>query len=102
MRILVLVAVVAVASAAPQGGRDAQILRYENENIGVDGYKFSFETSDPITRQETGELTNAGTDNEAIIVRGEYSYVGPDGKSHTVTFVADENGYRPSVKTARK
>jgi hypothetical protein len=40
LQILVLVAVVAVASAAPQGGRDAQILRYENENIGVDGYKF--------------------------------------------------------------
>jgi hypothetical protein len=40
LQILVLVAVVAAASAAPQGGRDAQILRYENENIGVDGYKF--------------------------------------------------------------
>ncbi|XP_044267485.1 endocuticle structural glycoprotein SgAbd-5-like [Tribolium madens] len=98
----VIVILVAAASAAPQQGRDAQILRFENENIGIDGYKFSYETSDPITRQETGELTNAGSENEAIIVKGEYSYVGPDGKTHSVSFVADENGYRPSAKTARK
>ncbi|KAJ3653983.1 hypothetical protein Zmor_013201 [Zophobas morio] len=102
MKVAVFFVLVAVAAAAPQQGRDAQILKFENENIGVDGYRFSYETSDPISRNEVGELRNPGTDNEAISVQGEYSYVGPDGKTHTVTFVADENGFRPQTKTARK
>ncbi|RZC34611.1 endocuticle structural glycoprotein SgAbd-5, partial [Asbolus verrucosus] len=82
--VIIFFAVVAVALAAPQQGRDAQILRYENENIGIDGYKFLYETSDPISRSENGELINAGSENEAIAVKGEYSYVGPDGKTHSV------------------
>jgi len=32
-----------LAIAAPlDDSKDAQILRYENENIGVDGYKFAW------------------------------------------------------------
>lgn len=41
-QITVIFASVALTLAAPQQGRDAQILRFENENIGVDGYKFRF------------------------------------------------------------
>lgn len=36
--IIVLAAVLALAVAAPS--KDAQTLRYENDNIGVDGYKY--------------------------------------------------------------
>lgn len=38
--VIVLCGLIAVTLAAPQQGGGAQILRYENENIGVDGYKF--------------------------------------------------------------
>ncbi len=39
---IVLVAIVAVALAAPiDDSKDAVILKYENDNIGVDGYKFA-------------------------------------------------------------
>lgn len=56
---------------------------------------FSFETSDGQSKQETGELIHPGTENEAIAVRGAYSYVGPDGNVYTVTYIADENGFQP-------
>lgn len=82
-----------------QNSQDATILRYENENIGVDGYKFAFETSDGIKRDEEGTLQNAGSENEAIAVRGSYSYTDPSGKVVTVNFVADENGFRPQTST---
>lgn len=40
---IVLIALVSVALAAPQrdSPQTAQILRYENDNIGVDGYNFA-------------------------------------------------------------
>ncbi|EFA04246.1 endocuticle structural glycoprotein SgAbd-5 [Tribolium castaneum] len=100
MKVVIALCVLTLAAAAPQQGGEAQILRFENENIGVDGYKFNFETSDPISRSESGELTNAGSDHEAVVVRGEYTYKGPDGKTHTVSFVADENGYQPHTQTS--
>lgn len=30
------------------------------------------------------------------VVQGSYSHVGPDGKTYTVNYVADKNGYRAS------
>ncbi|XP_053603468.2 flexible cuticle protein 12-like [Plodia interpunctella] len=89
---------VAVAAAAPQQrgpDADAQVLRYDVDNIGVDGFRYAFETSNGISQQEEGQLKNAGSENEAIAVRGQYSYTGPDGVVYTVTYVADENGFQP-------
>lgn len=88
-----------MALARPQDSKTATILKYENENIGVDGYKFAYETSDGISREEEGQLQNAGSENEAIVVRGSYSYKDPSGKEITVNFVADENGFRPQTST---
>jgi hypothetical protein len=61
-----------------------------------------FQTSDGISRNEEGILKNPGTDNEALEVKGSYSYKGPDGKDITVNFVANENGYQPVVSARRK
>lgn len=41
-------------------------------------------------------MMNAGTDDEYIIMRGSYSYVGPDGVLYTVSYVADKDGFRPT------
>lgn len=91
----------AVTYARPQSppSADAKILKYENENIGVDGYNFAFETSDGISRQEAGTLENVGSDHEALSVRGAHtSRDERSGKSISVTFVADSNGYYPKVQ----
>lgn len=57
----------------------------------------SYETSDGTSRQEQAELKNAGEENAALEVRGSYTWTAPDGQSYTVTYVADENGYRPEA-----
>ncbi|XP_017786798.1 PREDICTED: flexible cuticle protein 12-like [Nicrophorus vespilloides] len=93
---IALFALATIVLAAPQGAdKDAQIVKSELENIGVDGYNWLYETSNGISANEQGQLNNAGSENEAISVRGTYSYTGADGVKYTVNYVADENGFQP-------
>ncbi|XP_044731287.1 endocuticle structural glycoprotein SgAbd-2-like [Chrysoperla carnea] len=70
------------------------ILRQEQE-VNPDGsYKWAYETGNGIAAQEQGYLKNPGTDAEAQVAQGSYSYTGPDGVLYTVTYIADENGFR--------
>lgn len=39
-------------------------------------------------------MKNPGTQNEAQVMQGSYSYTGADGVVYTVTYIADENGFR--------
>lgn len=59
----------------------------------------SFTAENGIKAQEQGEVKNKGTDNEIQSVRGSYSYTGPDGVLYEVTYIADENGFQPMVRT---
>jgi Insect cuticle protein len=54
-----------------------------------------YETSNGNKRTEEASLKNAGTENEALVVKGSFSYTAPDGQVITVNYVADENGYQP-------
>lgn len=54
-----------------------------------------YETTNGIIHQESGKLKNIGTENEAMVVQGSYTYTGPDGVVYSVTYIADENGFRP-------
>ncbi|KAG5862488.1 hypothetical protein JTB14_007794 [Gonioctena quinquepunctata] len=74
---------------------ESKIVKHEN-NMGVSNYNFSYETSDGSRREEEAKLTNAGSKKEALVVQGSYSYVGTDGVTYKVTYIADENGYRAS------
>jgi hypothetical protein len=56
----------------------------------------SVETSDGSKHEQEGTLNNVGTDNESLAVKGSYSFVGDDGQTYTVDFIADENGFQPS------
>uniref|UniRef100_A0A182VC91 Uncharacterized protein n=1 Tax=Anopheles merus TaxID=30066 RepID=A0A182VC91_ANOME len=92
---IALTLVISAFAAPLDDSRNAEILRYSSENIGIDGYRFEFATSDGTSRTEEAELRNPGTDNEAIAVRGSYSYTGPDGTVYVINYVADENGFQP-------
>ncbi|KAK3908383.1 Endocuticle structural glycoprotein SgAbd-2 [Frankliniella fusca] len=72
------------------------ILRLVQDNSGLGDYKYAFETENGIQVQEEGVLKNAGSKNEAKSAQGSYSYVGDDGQTYTVSWIADENGYRAS------
>lgn len=54
-----------------------------------------FELDNGQKAQAAGVLKNAGSENAAVEARGSYEYVDPEGHSHSITYVADENGYQP-------
>lgn len=57
----------------------------------------SYATGDGQQAQAAGYLKNAGVkDQEAEVIQGSYSYTAPDGTPITVTYIADENGFRAS------
>ncbi|KAH8342511.1 hypothetical protein KR059_010751 [Drosophila kikkawai] len=91
--VLAFAALFAVAVAAP-AAQEVLILRSESD-VGPEGYKYSLETSDGSSKQEQGQLKNAGTENESLAVRGSFSFVADDGQTYTVNYIADENGFQP-------
>lgn len=94
--VVILAFVVSACIAAPlDDSANAQILRYENDNIGLGNYNFAYETSDGVSRSEQAELKNAGTENEALSVRGSITWTAPDGQVFTLNYLADENGFQP-------
>ncbi|KAG5880315.1 hypothetical protein JTB14_018520 [Gonioctena quinquepunctata] len=116
MKVIALVLVlVTVAAAAPQfpyglvstplppqvrvvpnsgASKDAVIVRYDSDNIGLGSYGYNVETSDGQKKEERGELVNPGTKDEFIAVQGKFSYPGPDGVLYEVVYVADQDGFR--------
>ncbi|XP_055912856.1 flexible cuticle protein 12-like [Eupeodes corollae] len=83
-----------VVLAAPLDN-GVQIVRYDNDNIGVDGYNFAYETSDGVSREESAKLDKVGTDGESISVRGSVTWTAPDGVQYSLQYIADENGFQP-------
>ncbi|XP_049866249.1 uncharacterized protein LOC126366948 [Pectinophora gossypiella] len=85
----------------PAAGPAIPILTYSNDHVGDGTYSFSFSTADGKQAQESGYLKDAYIDNAGEpqgtqVVQGSYAYVAPDGTPIQVSYVADENGFRPS------
>ncbi|XP_072940852.1 endocuticle structural glycoprotein ABD-5-like isoform X1 [Epargyreus clarus] len=99
--VTVLAVLAALCAGAPQNPQDVQILRFDSD-VQPDGYSFAYETSDGTKRQEEGKLDNPQSDEAALTVTGEYSYVAPDGKHYTVTFTAGPNGFQPKTSLGQK
>lgn len=60
-------------------------------------FSLRFETSNGITRAETGDFEAITFDTGYSDVKGYYSYVAPDGIRYTVTYIADHNGFQPKL-----
>ncbi|CAG9785098.1 unnamed protein product [Diatraea saccharalis] len=101
---VVLSALVAVVCAAPQYSQYQQqqyqadvipIIKQQQE-VNFDGsYQYSYETGNGIAAQEQGYLKNAGVkDAEAQVAQGSFAYTSPEGVPISVSYIADENGFR--------
>jgi len=80
---------------AARGFEANAVILKQNFDLNPDGsYNYNYETSNGIRADEAGYLKNPGTQVEAQVMQGSYSYTGPDGVLYTITYIADENGYR--------
>merc|ERR1711892_788162 len=126
MRFFISICLVAAAAASPtklgqtrrqgrQGGYIAPVeeaaastivdTRVVAEPIGIrsqsfDGpnpeFSYSFETENDISQSAEGNMRNVdGVD--VVVMKGSYSYIGDDGNTWTVDWIADENGFQPSA-----
>lgn len=55
----------------------------------ADGFSYDFETSNGIRADASGVATNG------VQSQGSFGYKGDDGQDYSITYTADENGYRP-------
>jgi len=72
------------------------ILRSENTGVNNGRYHYSYEAENGITQDVSGEMQTVN-DAQVYVMRGSYSYIGPDGQTYTVDWYADETGYHPSA-----
>lgn len=56
---------------------------------------FSIETSDGTSRQESAQLKQIDDEHVALTIQGSYQYIGSDGQTYEVKYIADENGFQP-------
>lgn len=76
----------------------AQILRSENV-LNLDGsYQYLYETDNGLNVKEQGQPKEIdGSNDIAMQVQGGYEYTAPDGTSISMSYVANENGFQPTV-----
>ncbi|KAB0797760.1 hypothetical protein PPYR_08753 [Photinus pyralis] len=85
-----------------RGGRrhpdaDAYIVRYSNENNVQKGYKFGYETSNNMMRNE--ELVFEDPDHaDQPTIYGGYEFTDPAGGRVVVTYTAGIFGFKPIIK----
>ncbi|XP_037822616.1 larval cuticle protein 65Ab1-like [Lucilia sericata] len=91
---IVFAALFALALAAP-AEHGAEIVHQESD-VEPEGFRFLTETSDGTHHDAEGKVKDVGSDHEAIVVHGSYSWVDEKtGEKFTVNYVADENGFQP-------
>uniref|UniRef100_A0A0K8SLT1 Larval cuticle protein LCP-17 n=2 Tax=Lygus hesperus TaxID=30085 RepID=A0A0K8SLT1_LYGHE len=72
----------------------ARTIRQEQDNQFDGTFSYSFETDNGIQQNAQGSVKNPGTEQEAQVVQGSYSYTSPEGQVVTITYIADEEGFK--------
>ncbi|XP_045472415.1 endocuticle structural glycoprotein SgAbd-8-like [Harmonia axyridis] len=61
-----------------------------------EGYQFSYETANGIHAEESGYIKNKGDEkHEVVVQQGTITYHDEHGKPISLTYIADEKGFRP-------
>ncbi|KAJ8921387.1 hypothetical protein NQ315_003003 [Exocentrus adspersus] len=97
-QILLAVCIAAKGDSRPQEPATAQILRYDFKMDDTGKFDFNVDTSDGFHHDANGHHENVGAEDESLVVKGSYSYVGTDGEEYALSYLADKNGFQPSGK----
>ncbi|EDW44906.1 larval cuticle protein 65Ab1 [Drosophila sechellia] len=90
--LIVFVALFAMAVARPN---EAEIVR-QDVDVAPENWSSNLEIRDGTIIVQEGVLKNVGTEHEAAVVHGSFSWVDEKtGERFTTNYVADENGYQP-------
>jgi Insect cuticle protein len=63
-----------------QSNRNIPITSFKNEMHHDGSYQYSYSTGNGITAGESGYLKNRGSQNQAQVAQGSYSYTAPNGQ----------------------
>ncbi|KAF5297788.1 hypothetical protein FQA39_LY11937 [Lamprigera yunnana] len=79
------------------GAKDAKTLSYEFKKDDPNKYYFKYETSNGISREETGEIFYLEDGTSKLSVHGTYSYYDSDNILQTRRYISDDQGYREII-----
>ncbi|KAI8040329.1 larval cuticle protein 65Ag1 [Drosophila gunungcola] len=94
MKCILVFACVSIVLCLAAPAPDTEIVELVSE-VNADNYNYKFETSDGTKQEQHGSIKNLGPEEDVLQVAGSYSYLGDDGQTYAITYVADENGFQP-------
>ncbi|XP_075165366.1 endocuticle structural glycoprotein ABD-5-like [Haematobia irritans] len=71
------------------------LLKYDRVNNPDGSFNFVYEGGDKSFREETAQVINSGTEEEALEVSGSYRYIDEEGREIEVHYTAGKNGFVP-------
>ncbi|XP_060518381.1 uncharacterized protein LOC132697106 [Cylas formicarius] len=96
-KVFLLSVLVTVALSAPQepsAKEPVPVVAQENDIDVANGkFRWSFESGDGTKQEQNGEIRGTGED-AGPAVQGSYSWKDTEGKEHSISYTADENGYK--------
>lgn len=87
---------VAVVAAGPPVAITRSVYNAPGSQPGVDAWNYEFEAENGIKQNAAGEMKDIG-DAVVMVMKGSYEYIGVDGLTYVVDWVADELGFRASA-----
>lgn len=94
MALKLFCAFVCLVAAVKADAKEIPIVYQEMDLLPEGSFHWSYEGADGSKAAQEGALKSNG-EEELLVQKGSYSYVGDDGLTYSVSYVADENGFQP-------
>merc|ERR1712098_374095 len=93
MKTIIFATLLALATARPDKSPEIELLGLRNVEADAAGaFSFGFKLDNGVEVSKDGAADESG---EAVNFQGGFKFISPEGLTHELTYVADENGYQP-------